>query len=667
MRSVRTLLAGLLLGIIASAPGVEPAAWTPPVSTWVAGESEPWEPGQAQARLLVRIRHDGRPRPARVIVTAADGSHPDGSGNGTYGDGRFFVDGEFTVVTVPGRARVEIRSGPDHVPLTADIDLSPGRQVTATAELARWYSPQAEGWYGGDNHVHAQHDATEALRTGLPYTALQGRANGLAYVTEAGSAAAVSYDNLERLSTPEFLLRVAGEIRPGPFLGHFNPAGLREAIPPGRIEELTRAVMPHHRLAAEVRQRGGVMIQTHPTTPPHQLHWMGSSMFLADAVLGTTPQALDQDHPSTQALWFLALNLGNRVAASGSTDAALGRRNAPSPGDRRVYSHGDRFTYEAIIDGIRRGRTVATNGGALFLTMTVDGRLPGDEVVVDVASRPLATVAVHALNPLRRVVLYVNGTERWSGEVAGRRGHLTLEIPVPLPADLAGWCVARAESQGGEWAVTSPVYLRPASAPTPPPATFTLLQISNATRYASLSPQFFAHLIATVRPPEEITVAELLHDGAVLRRFVPGEGDQRHEDRVAVTQPFGAYGPGWAWHRVNAGVVHFQADWPVTATGWYALRLHTTAGRRVESDAVRFDQAEPLSHQLGVAQASDGRSSLTWWAFGMEAPLADLPEGDHWWYPQKTFWRMTTSFGGITAEIGGGDRAAAARFRSVVP
>lgn len=663
--TVFLMLAGVVFTACACA--VEPSPWTPPVSTWTTAEAEPWDPTQTTARLHVRITDRGRPVPARIIVTAADGSHADAVGNGLYADGRFFADGEFTVTTVAGRTRVEIRCGPDYVPLSATLDLVAGRQVNASATMARWYSPHDDGWYDGDNHVHAQHDATAAVRTSLAYTALQGRANGLAYVTEAGSAASIAYDDLGRLSTADFLLRIAGEIRPGPFLGHFNPPGITAAIPHGRSEELLRTILPHHQLAAEVRQLGGVMIQTHPTTPPHQLHWMGASMLLADAVLGTTPDALDQDHPATQALWFSALNLGNRIAASGSTDAALGRKNTPTPGDRRVYSHAGMFTYAAIVDGIRRGRTVATNGGPLFLTLTVNERMPGDEVMVAATTRAQARLLVHALNPLKRVVLYVNGRERWSGDCAGQRGHLTFTTDVPLPPALDGWCVARAESQSGDWAMTSPVYLRSAAPPALPPASLTLLQISNASRYASLSADFFAHVICTVRPPEELRTVELLRDGVVLRRFSPSEADQRHEDRVPVTQGFGTYGPGWAWARRGTHTVHLQADWPVSETGWYHVQVATSTGRTLASDAIRFDAAEPASQQLGIARLSDGTTTLDWWGYGQEAPRANLPTGDHWWFPQRSWWRMVSTIADSTNELGGGDAAQRARFRSATP
>src|SRR5262245_60236029 len=72
---------------------------------------------QDRARLVVEVQ-DGRagpdgpmPLPVRVVVTASDGSHPDGSGRGAYSDGRFFADGSFTVDLPPGRTRVVLRSG----------------------------------------------------------------------------------------------------------------------------------------------------------------------------------------------------------------------------------------------------------------------------------------------------------------------------------------------------------------------------------------------------------------------------------------------------------------------------------------------------------------------------------------------------------------------------
>ena len=58
-----------------------------------------------------------------------------------------------------------------------DVEAKAGREVRVRARLRRWFAPEERGWFGGDNHVHAQHDATAAIRTDLAYTALQARAD----------------------------------------------------------------------------------------------------------------------------------------------------------------------------------------------------------------------------------------------------------------------------------------------------------------------------------------------------------------------------------------------------------------------------------------------------------------------------------------------------------
>ena len=186
-----------------------------------------------RSRLVVEAEDDragpGRPMPlpVRAIVTASDGSHPDGSGRGTYADGRFFADGRFAVDVPPGRARVSLRSGPDYEPLELEAEAKAGREARLRARLHRWFAPEERGWYSGDNHVHAQHDATVAVRTDLEYTALQARADGLSFITEADSGPTPA--GVERLSTPTFLFRRAPEVAPRSVRGPPEHAGPRGA------------------------------------------------------------------------------------------------------------------------------------------------------------------------------------------------------------------------------------------------------------------------------------------------------------------------------------------------------------------------------------------------------------------------------------------------------
>src|SRR3954454_23843003 len=76
-----------------------------------------------RARIVVEVE-DSRatpekpmPLPVRVVVTASDGTHPDGSGRGAYADGRFFAEAGFSVEVPPGRTAIALRSGPDYEPL----------------------------------------------------------------------------------------------------------------------------------------------------------------------------------------------------------------------------------------------------------------------------------------------------------------------------------------------------------------------------------------------------------------------------------------------------------------------------------------------------------------------------------------------------------------------
>ena len=176
-------------------------------------EESPLGRDVGHAEVVVAIEDDRgtadrpRPLPVRAIVTAVDGSHPDGSGHGTYADGRFFAEGRFEVEVPPGTTSIALRSGPNYEPLDVKVEARAGVRTSVQARLHRWFAPEDQGWYAGDNHVHAQHDSTAAVRTDLAYTALQARADGLDYLTEAGSN--VDYADLERLSTSEFLFRFA--------------------------------------------------------------------------------------------------------------------------------------------------------------------------------------------------------------------------------------------------------------------------------------------------------------------------------------------------------------------------------------------------------------------------------------------------------------------------
>lgn len=70
---------------------------------------------------------------------------------------------------------------------------------------------------------------------------------------------------------------------------------------------------------------------------------------------------------------------------------------------------------------------------------------------------------------------------------------------------------------------------------------------------------------------------------------------------------------------------------------------------------MKFDASEPNSHQFSHVQVQGPDTDLQWWGGSEEMPLAEIREpfeGDHWWYPQRTMFRMEARFGGEFREFG---------------
>lgn len=602
------------------------------------------------AVVEVRVHRAGapdEPLPLRVIVTASDGEPADGAGRGLYADGRFFADGGFTVAVPPGTTKIELRSGPNYVPLTFEVEAVAGHTVRANAWLARWFAPEEHGWYSGDNHVHTQHDATAVIQTGTAFTALQGRAQGLSYLTQASAPAPA--DETAAATTDTFLFLNAREFGVGAYVGHLNTPGITEPLRGVPVS----GPLPVREVVRAAHAVGGAVTYTHPLSPPQQLHWMGATQAYSDAVLGAMADAMDVDTRATEQLWFALLNLGNRLSASGCTDAALERRQTYSPGDKRFYTQAPELTAAALTAGLRAGQTFATNGGPVYPFFTIDDQPLGSELPADGTARQ-AQLELHSLYPLRSVQLIRRGQAVHTFDAAGQQGRLDLVFP--FTETERAWYVVRAEDERGNWALTSPIYFEPATPPAPAPAHTLLFEISNATRMVQLRQDFYAHIIATVSPDDALTAVELLRDGQVVRRFAATDGNEIGE-RTPVTGGEGEYQPGWLWHPDPAAAPHFQADWPVAESGWYAVRAATASGRMLQSDEVQFDAANPNSSTISVAHLASGDTSFTRWGYGEEMPLAEvLPpyEGDHWWYFGDFFWRQQVAFGPQTDDQRGG-------------
>lgn len=595
--------------------------------------------------------------PARVVVIASDGSKVDGSGRGLYEDGRFYTNGKFIVEIPPGDTDVLINCGPNFIPLQFNLKVKGGNKLLICALMKCWFSPQARGWFCGDNHLHTRHDPSGDIKVDEFYTALQARAEGLDYITEADGL----WRFVDKLTTSDFLFRAAQEIHTGVFTGHCNTPGIKEPIPWEEVGKIYKQVLPIPSLCEIVHQLGGIVIYTH-TSPLPRLHWMGATESLSDAVLGKCADAFDVSNRTEELVWFTILNLGNKVPVSGSTDAVLLRRYTVPPGAGRIYAKSEKLDYQDIVQAIRKGRTFATNGGPLFTLFSIEGKEPGDTIEINQSKSYSGTLEIHHLYPLKSVEIIRNGNafSSWSDFPPEETASF---INFEIKESDNAWYVARVEDTRGNWAITSPIYF---SQPRHkrPSATLIAMEIGNFTRMVELRRDFFIHIIVTTSQGK-LRKISLFRDGAMIKEFLPKEGNYMPSGKIPVTEPDGEYSEGWIWYPEPDSAVHFQADYPIKKEGWYKVRVETEKVV-VDSEEIHYDASNINSHQLSFLLLESERINLRLRGYGEEMPLSDIKlpfEGDHWWYPQKVFWEIEAIYDGLKHSYCGGYEEAKAKFK----
>lgn len=122
------------------------------------------------------------------------------------------------------------------------------------------------------------------------------------------------------------------------------------------------------------------------------------------------------------------------------------------------------LTREAIFAALRERRTFGTTGAKLDLFLTVAGRPQGAEWVDDGTART-ARGRVHGTVPGLVLTLVVDGVEVESWSFEGREAEIVWQDAEPLAAER--YYYLRARQADGHQGWTSPVWIRPATQPSP--------------------------------------------------------------------------------------------------------------------------------------------------------------------------------------------------------
>jgi hypothetical protein len=413
--------------------------------------------------------------------------------------GRPFFHGHDLTVTVPAEAlRVACTRGIEYDRVELEVQPGAGQTLAVECDPPRLFDPAADGWYGGDLHIHLNYSG-DLVCTPADAARMQlGEGLHLANLLAANCRTALIYDRelLEQFagtdlpwSTVDTLARMGVEYR-NDLLGHVHALG--PEAPPSRYQtghersDHPEDWPPNKVACEELRSLGATVGYAHPAWDPFPPDWSTERFFetprsvearelVADAALGVV-DSIDLISPADDEgavfLYHRLLSCGLRLAATAGTDVFLsfsrmGTASNP-PGWGRVYAYlGERaLSVEAFQDAIRGGRTVVTNGP--WLTLEVNGHGPG--AVLDLAPGDRLDIRTRVVGPgvdqltlvgpdgvLARVdgdtdLSYTSTVDSplWIAAVARGPGHpRTLDRSVlahtsPVYVDVAGRRVARA-------------------------------------------------------------------------------------------------------------------------------------------------------------------------------------------------------------------------------
>lgn len=432
---------------------------------------------------------------------------------GTWDFKRYFSDnGRLAIDTAPGPATLLVRHGIDYDAVEMAIDIPRGA-LTRHVTLRRRFDARAMGWWGGENHMHVLHgrkDPPATFADGARIAAADGLdCIQLAYAWEPAFAW-LPADQLDRMareaSTPRVLVGwnveapkcYMGEDDGGEkgnlhCFGHGWTMGLKD-ISRGHAFFHTG---PNYPIIQEIRRQGAAVVCAHPVR-----FWFNKGNFVSnmaselpfDFVAGTPYDGIDilNDSPKlfadSERLWWNLLNMGYKVAGTGSSDGHLG--SGRGAGRYRTYLRTDGpFTWDKGAQAIRDGACIATSGP--FVQFDVDGRTCGAEFPADGKARPARLRAWSGALPgevLLAVQIVRNGEIIRAWDLRSQRlRHWSADIEL-ADSEYAWYAVRVLSTCADPWslrvwgphvyelAVANPVYFLPPGfeRPRPTPATVLL-------------------------------------------------------------------------------------------------------------------------------------------------------------------------------------------------
>jgi len=454
---------------------------------------------------VILDRDSGRPVPARCYLTDSGGHNWVPSGAITYvkpPEVDFIADGQFQISLPPGQYALRVERGTEYRRVQRTIEIRPGEIHDERVELERWTAMNARGWYSGDLHNHREWREmpqillSEDLNLAPTITRWVWDDRVISIPPPAGENAQAirAVDATHAYSILDTEIERSGLA--------IDLIGLRAPLE----FHGNRLYPPNTVFTEAVRRQGGF-------ADAEKITWIDGVALIALGQVdfaglvynsfspyGVEPSTdiPEYNTPARLPYWamemyYKLLNCDFRLPASAGTASGV----KPIPlGYSRVYVHlSEPFSYNAWFRALKAGRSFATNGPMLFLT--VDGHEPGDTIQFPPGTGQGKPVKIHAeavsQDELEKLEVL------WKGHViktvaAPPRAH-SLTADFESEANQTGWFAARAFEMPTEtvrFAHTSPVYVRVGSERgiIPEDAAFFVASMDRAITFLESDPGF---------------------------------------------------------------------------------------------------------------------------------------------------------------------------------
>ena len=392
---------------------------------------------------IVSVGKNGKPVPARISVTGADGRsyapdtswmHADDGFDRDAADFEtryFHSNGSASLVVPAGETQVTVWRGLENRVERTTVTVVAGSEANARVSIEPLDLPKgwSERWLSGDVHVHMNYGGT--YRNAPAHLVEQMRAEDLdvvynLIVNKEQRVPDIRYFSTEPdpLSDDEVLLSHSQEYHTS-FWGHLGVLGLKSHFLlsdySAYANTAAASVYPDNQTVADLAHRQGALIgYVHPfdTAPDPATAERLTNALPVDAALGKIDYyevVGFSNHRVTAGIWYRLLNLGFNISAAAGTDAMANYASLRGPvGMNRVYvatATGDkapsarRDRWQAALAA---GKTLATNGP--LLGFTLENKESGDHLRLASGEHELKYEGfMRSIVPMDYLEIVVNG------------------------------------------------------------------------------------------------------------------------------------------------------------------------------------------------------------------------------------------------------------------